>query len=75
MWYIRLSMLRPSALFSMQLHAAGKRDAAVFLQNLGLQSKGKVVQRIVARHGNNTKDDMMKDPYDAMRNIKGMDLR
>jgi hypothetical protein len=53
--------------------AAGKREAAVFLQSLGLQ--GKVVQRIVARHGNDTKEAMEKDPYYAMRNLKGMSLR
>lgn len=57
------------------MYATGKREAAVYLQSLGLQSKGKVVQRIVARHGNNTKAAMMRDPYRAMCNIKGMDLR
>ena len=60
---------------SSQSHSAGKREAAVFLQSLGLQSKGKVVQRIVARHGDNTQAAMKKDPYRAMCNIKGMDLR
>jgi len=34
-----------------------------------------VVQRLVARHGNATQAQMQKDPYFAMRNIKGMDLR
>ena len=52
---------------------SGKREAAQFLQSLGLQ--GKAVQRIVARHGNGTKEAVTKDPYHAMRGIKGMNLR
>ena len=51
---------------------AGQREAAAFLNTLGLQ--GKVVQRIVARHGNKTKEEVTKDPYYALRNIKGMTL-
>ena len=43
------------------------------MQSLGLQ--GKTVQRVVARHGNATKEAVTKDPYHAMRGIKGMNLR
>ena len=52
---------------------AGQRDAAAFLYKIGLQ--GKVVQRIVTRHASKTKEEVTKDPYYAMRSIKGMNLR
>ena len=50
----------------------GQREAAAFLHTVGLS--GKVVQRIVARHGDKTKAEVSKDPHYAMRNIKGMSL-
>lgn len=54
------------------MSVAGQREAAAFLNEVGL--RGKVVQRVVARHGDKTKEEISKDPHYAMRNIKGINL-
>ena len=52
---------------------AAERETANFLQKLGFQDT--VVQKIMKRHGVEAHDKVLKDPYYALRNIPGINLR